>query len=75
MNFLVDHNIRGYAIVLLGTLTAGSWLELTPIQFIMFEEVGLPINASDRLVWRYIQANGMMLLTANRNMKDRDFLE
>ena len=53
MNFLIDHNIEGYAILLLGTITAGGWLEIVPIEFVMFEQVGLAINASDMPPARY----------------------
>lgn len=75
MNFLIDHNIEGYAILLLGTLTAAGWLEIVPIEFVMFERVGLAINASDRVVWNFAQTNQMILLTANRSMKGIDSLE
>lgn len=41
----------------------------------MFEEVGLADNSNDRVVWRVAQKNHMILLTANRSMKDEDSLE
>ena len=75
MIFLVDYNLDGYALVLLGILAKRSWLELLSISFITFREAGLPIDSSDRIVWRYAQANQMMILTANRNMKGEDSLE
>lgn len=75
MNFLIDHNIEGYAILLLGTITAGSWVKIVPIEFVMFEQVGLAVNASDRVVWNFAQTNQMILLTANRSMKGIDSLE
>jgi predicted nuclease of predicted toxin-antitoxin system len=74
MNFLIDHNIEGYAILFLGTITAGGWLEIVPMEFVMFEQVGLAINASDRVVWNFAQTNQMILLTANRSMKGIDSL-
>ena len=37
--------------------------------------MNLPINSNNRIVWRKAQANQMMLLTANRSMKDKDSLE
>ena len=40
----------------------------------MFEQVGLAINASDRVVWNFAQTNQMILLTANRSMKGIDSL-
>ena len=75
MNFLIDHNLRGQAVVLLGSFIASGWLDLVSIRFVLFEEVGLSINSDDRTVWRLAQANQMILLTANRSMKGKDSLE
>jgi predicted nuclease of predicted toxin-antitoxin system len=75
MNFLIDHNLRGHAVILLGSLTASGWLDLISIRFVMFEEIGLSIDSDDRVVWRVAQANQMLLLTANRSMKGRNSLE
>ncbi len=75
MNFLVDYNLDGYALLFLGILAKQGWLELIPIQFLTFREVGLLMDSNDRIVWRYAQENQMMILTANRNMKGEDSLE
>jgi hypothetical protein len=75
MNFLIDHNLRGHAVVLLGSLTASGWLDLLSIRFVLFEEVGLSIDSDDRIVWQFSQANQMILLTANRSMKGENSLE
>jgi predicted nuclease of predicted toxin-antitoxin system len=75
MTFLVDYNLDGYALVFLGILTKLGWLEFISIRFVTFREVGLLMESSDRLVWRYAQENQMMILTANRNMKGEDSLE
>jgi predicted nuclease of predicted toxin-antitoxin system len=75
MNFLIDHNLRGHSVVLLGSLVASGWLDVVSIHFVLFEEVGLAVNSNDRVVWRYAQANEMILLTANRSMKGKDSLE
>ena len=72
---LIDHDIEGQALVLWGTLAAEGWLTLLPIQLVTFAQIGLPVDSSDRLVWRTAQAQGMMLLTHNRNMKGEDSLE
>jgi len=42
---------------------------------VTFVQVGLPVDSSDRTVWQFAQAQGMMLLTHNRNMKDENSLE
>ncbi len=75
MSFLVDYNLDGYALLFLGILAKQGWLELIPIQFLTFREVGLLMDSNDRIVWRYAQENQMMILTANRNMKGEDSLE
>lgn len=41
----------------------------------MFSDVGLRDDMDDRMVWRFAQANYMILLTANRNMIGDDSLE
>jgi hypothetical protein len=72
---LVDHNIEGQATLLWGTLAVDGWLELVPLRLTTFAEVGLPINSSDRVVWRFAQAQQMMLLTDNRSMRGDDSLQ
>ena len=75
MTFLVDYNLDGYALVFLGILAKLGWLEFMAIRFVTFREVGLSMESSDRMVWRYAQENQMIILTANRNMKGEDSLE
>ncbi|MBE9059421.1 ACP S-malonyltransferase [cf. Phormidesmis sp. LEGE 11477] len=75
MIFLVDHNLGGHAEILLGSIASRGWLELLPIQFVTFKEINLPINSGDRVVWRTAQSNKMILLTANRSMKEEGSLE
>ena len=75
MNFLIDHNLRGHAVLLLGSLTASGWLDLISIRFVLFDEVGISADSDDRSVWRFAQANKMILLTANRSMKGKNSLE
>ena len=58
-----------------GTLRAEGSLALAPLQLAMFVHVGLPVDSRDRTVWRFAQAQRMMLLTSNRNMKGEDSLE
>ena len=72
---LVDHDIEGQALALWGTLGKTGWLEIVDIELITFQDVGLPFDSSDRKVWRFAQANGMILLTNNRNMDGDDSLE
>jgi hypothetical protein len=75
MTVLIDHNIEGQAALLWSTMKSESWTELYPIEMIMFGDVGLPINADDRVVWRFAQFHRMVLLTANRKMEGENSLE
>jgi hypothetical protein len=74
-NVLADHNLEGQALLLWGVLAAEGWLDLVALQLRTFADVGLPLDANDRLVWRFVQQHGMLLLTDNRNMKGDDSLE
>jgi hypothetical protein len=72
---LVDHNVEGQAVLLWGTLATEGWLELVPLRLATFAEIGLSLESSDRAVWRFAQAQRMLLLTDNRSMKGADSLE
>jgi hypothetical protein len=61
--------------LLSGSLVAGGWLDITPIRLVTFQNIDLPSNSDDRVVWRFAQSNQMLLLTANRNAKGEDSLE
>ncbi|MGL5074548.1 MAG: ACP S-malonyltransferase [Waterburya sp.] len=75
MIFLVDHNLEGHALLLSGNIANLGWLELLKIHFATFEEVELAVTSNDRVVWRFAQANQMILITANRSMKGQNSLE
>jgi hypothetical protein len=67
--------MEGQATLLGGTLVTEGWLDLIPIRLVTFAEVGLSFDSSDRSVWRFVQAQQMLLLTDNRSMKGADSLE
>jgi hypothetical protein len=75
MIFLADYNLNRQALLLSGSLAVGGWLDLVPISLVTFEDVGLSADSNDRVVWQFAQANQMLLLTANRNMRGEDSLE
>jgi hypothetical protein len=75
MIFLIDHNLKGHALVFFGAIASQGWLDIVSIQFVTFDEMNLPINSDDRVVWQLAQKNQMILLTANRSMKGKDSLE
>jgi hypothetical protein len=75
MIFLVDHNLEGHALLLSGNIASLDWLAILAIRFVTFEEVELAVASDDRVVWQFVQANQMVLLTANRSMKGKNSLE
>ncbi|ELR98555.1 hypothetical protein [Gloeocapsa sp. PCC 73106] len=75
MIILADYHLNRQAILLGGSLVAGGWLDIVPIKLVTFEVVNLAADSSDRLVWQFVQNNGMLLLTGNRNAKGEDSLE
>ena len=66
MIFLVDHSFKGPARILLGSIASQGWLDVVPIRFVMFEDVGLSIDSNDRVVWKVAQENQMILLCSLR---------
>lgn len=75
MIFLIDHNLKGHALVFFGAIASQGWLDVVPIQFVTFDQMNLSSDSDDRRVWRLAQENQMILLTANRSMKGKDSLE
>jgi hypothetical protein len=75
MIFLIDHNLKGHALVFFGAIASQGWLDIVPIQFVTFDEMSLSMDSDDRVVWRLAQENQMILLTANRSMKGKNSLE
>lgn len=75
MIFLIDHNLKGHALVFFGAIASQGWLDIVSIQFVTFSEIGLAIDSDDRKVWQIAQKNQMILLTANRSMKGKNSLE
>ena len=72
--FLIDHNFEGNALRLLAILQRAGWPELVPMRWLTLEEVGLLPDTRDRFIWRHAQAEGMLLITNNRNAKGADSL-
>lgn len=72
---LVDHNLKGQARLLFGTLQSLGWIELLQLEFIYFDDVGLEFETSDRVIWEFVQTEKMILLTGNRNRSGVDSLQ
>ena len=72
MIFLIDHNLKGHALIFFGVIASQGWLDVVPIQFVTFDDIDLSNDSDDRIVWRLAQEKQMILLTANRSMKGKD---
>jgi hypothetical protein len=75
---LADVNIELHVRQLHGLLLADArrdlWLALN-LDALMFADLALDPNTVDRLVWQRCQAEGLVLVTANRNQQGSDSLE
>jgi hypothetical protein len=75
MQILIDHNIEGFAPLLLGVLAKEGWVELLQLQFLYLPETTLHVDSDDTTVWRYVQSAGALLLTSNRNRQNDTSLQ
>ena len=72
---LLDHHMKKQGVLLWGSMENEGWLELLEIPMLAFGDVGLPIDSSDRDVWRFVQKNRLILLAGNRNNDGEDSLQ
>ena len=75
---LSDINIQGHVDLLVLCMKAEPWKlfwEHLNLSYLQFNDVGLPPNALDSLVWQTCQNEELILLTDNRNKKGQDSLE
>jgi hypothetical protein len=56
-------------------IVAQGWPDIVALRFVTLAEAGLSVRSTDREVWKFAQAQQMLLLTNNRNMDDEDSLE
>jgi hypothetical protein len=74
---LADNDVAGYFRILQHHFESDAWREIwhglqCPVH--TFRDVGLPVDASDRIVWRECQRRQVILVTANRNDDGPDSL-
>jgi hypothetical protein len=75
---LADVNVLGLVHYLAQLMQAGPWAEFWQALGLIlrrFEDVGLAATASDLDVWQRCQAEGLILITDNRNADAADSLE
>ncbi|MBE9118264.1 hypothetical protein IQ249_20440 [Lusitaniella coriacea LEGE 07157] len=47
MIFLIDHNLKGHALVFFGAIASQGWLDFVPIQFVTIDNADRLLNGSD----------------------------
>jgi hypothetical protein len=65
-----DNDVVGVVLALRRILESAdyaAWLRILDVAFTDFEALGLPRNATDRVVWQTCQAADVVLLTGNRS--------
>ena len=75
MQLLIDYNLEGDMDLLIATLQQDGWTDLLLLKFVHLRETPLGPEAKDNDIWRYVQAQGMILLTNNRNKDDESLLQ
>lgn len=74
MLILADNDVGGAVTALRRMFESDEFSEFAEaldVQFIEFEELGLPRDASDRQVWQASQEAGAILITGNRASGDQ----
>ncbi|MEK6751351.1 MAG: DUF5615 family PIN-like protein [Chloroflexota bacterium] len=75
MKILLDHHMKKQGILLWSIMENAGWLKLMDIPMLTFADIGMPIDAPDRKIWRFAQEHQLILLTGNRNGEGIDSLE
>jgi hypothetical protein len=71
---MLDNDITGFRDLLDGSFHATAWDDYIAVSFVTMKQAGLDQDSKDRVVWRFCQSNGFILLTGNRNNDDDDSL-
>jgi hypothetical protein len=75
---LLDEQLTGYVGYFRSLAESDAWTaiaELLGVRFTNFPEISLAAGTVDRDLWYFCQAQGMYLLTDNRNQQGADSLE
>jgi hypothetical protein len=75
VTILIDQDLLGFAVFFEEGLKETGWAELIQCQFHQLHDYGLPANLPDQEVWRFVQAERLLLVTNNRNSEDETSLQ
>ena len=75
---LADYNLVGHVTLIVGRMNREPWTEFWQslgLGLLTFADLGLSRRTPDDVLWRRCQADGLVLITANRNHDGGDSLE
>jgi len=75
---LADNDVQRQVEILIHILESETWREIwrsLALSVLTFEDLALPRNASDALLWQTCQLRQVILVTANRNDEGPESLE
>jgi hypothetical protein len=75
ITILLDNDLAGNGVFIEQGLKETGWDELIHAQFRRLRDYGLPDNLPDQEVWRFVQAQQLLLVTNNRNSDDETSLQ
>lgn len=75
ITILLDNDLAGNGIFIEQGLKETGWDQLIQVQFMRLRDYGLPDNLPDQEVWRFVQAQHLLLVTNNRNSEDETSLQ
>ena len=75
ITLLLDHDIEGYRSYFAAGWRASTWDQLVQVEFKILRDYGLPEHLPDQEIWRFAQAQRLLLITANRNSDDDTSLQ
>ncbi len=75
ITILLDHNLDGHLVFLEAGMKETRWDQVLTIEFRLLRDFGLPFDYPDQEIWRFAQAQRLLLLTHNRNRTDETSLQ
>lgn len=67
ITILLDNDLDGFARYFEVGLRETGWDQIVICHFKRLRDYGLPVNHPDQEIWRFVQAQGLWLVTNNRN--------
>lgn len=75
ITIFVDHGMEGFDVFLAAGLQETGWDQLIRVEYKRLRDFGLPDNYPDQDIWRFVQQQGLLLITNNRNSDDEISLQ